>query len=91
MAFDYVSPINEPTWDWNQSWQEGNRYNNDDLKQVILELYRQLQHTELQTRISAPDGVEITSLLDDEYYRLRAVARIPAALTSWEQESIGNT
>ncbi|MEI2284917.1 MULTISPECIES: glycoside hydrolase [Paenibacillus] len=69
LAFDYISPINEPTWDWNQSWQEGNRYNNDDLKQVILELYRQLQQTDLQTRISAPDGVEITSLLDDEYYR----------------------
>jgi len=69
LPFDYISPINEPTWDWNQAWQEGNRYNNDDLKQVILELYRQLQQSDLYTRISAPDGVEITSLLDDEYYR----------------------
>lgn len=69
LAFDYISPINEPTWDWNQAWQEGNRYNNDDLKQVILELYRQLQQSDLHTQISAPDGVEITSLLDDEYYR----------------------
>lgn len=68
IAFDYISPVNEPTWDWNQAWQEGNRYNNEDLKLVIMELYRQLQHTDLQTRISAPDGVEITSLLDDEFY-----------------------
>ena len=60
LSFDYISPINEPTWDWNQAWQEGNRYNNEDMRRVILELYRQLQLTHLGTRISAPDGVEIT-------------------------------
>lgn len=69
LEFDYISPINEPTWDWNNAWQEANRYNNDDLKRVILELYRQLGHSELKAKISAPDGVEITSLLDDEYYK----------------------
>ncbi|MGR6542615.1 glycoside hydrolase [Paenibacillus tundrae] len=69
LSFDYISPINEPTWDWNQAWQEGNRYNNKDMRRVILELHRQLQLTNLGARISAPDGVEITSLLDDAYYR----------------------
>lgn len=69
LEFDYISPINEPTWDWNDAWQEANRYNNDDLKRVILELYRQLGQSELKAKISAPDGVEITSLLDDEYYK----------------------
>lgn len=69
LEFDYISPINEPTWDWINAWQEANRYNNDDMKRVILELYRQLQESGLKAQISAPDGVEITSLLDDEYYR----------------------
>jgi O-glycosyl hydrolase len=68
LAFDYISPINEPTWDWNLAHQEGNRYNNDDLKAVILELYKKLQAGRLEAQISAPDGVEITSLLDDEFY-----------------------
>lgn len=68
LAFQYVSPINEPTWDWNYAWQEGNRYNNEDMKRVILELYRQLRESGLDVRISAPDGVEITALLDDGYY-----------------------
>ncbi|WP_223285244.1 glycoside hydrolase [Paenibacillus sp. PL91] len=67
--FDYLSPINEPTWDWNKAGQEGNRYNNDDMKRVILELYRQLQAKGLGTQISAPDGVEITALLDDDVYK----------------------
>lgn len=72
LAFQYISPINEPTWDWNLAHQEGNRYNNDDLKRVILELHRQLKESSLDAQISAPDGVEITSLLDDEYYQMFA-------------------
>ncbi|WP_407673173.1 glycoside hydrolase [Paenibacillus alkalitolerans] len=70
--FDYISPINEPTWDWNKAGQEGNRYNNDDIKRVIVELYRQLLANGLSAQISAPDGVEITALLDDEYYKMFA-------------------
>ncbi|XEC96728.1 glycoside hydrolase [Paenibacillus tarimensis] len=69
IRFDYISPINEPTWDWNRAGQEGNRYNNDDIKRVILELYRQLQAKGLETQISAPDGVEITALLDDDVFQ----------------------
>ncbi|WP_274365417.1 glycoside hydrolase [Paenibacillus thermotolerans] len=70
IEFQYISPINEPTWDWNKAGQEGNRYNNDDLKRVILELHRQLKEKGLTAQISAPDGVEITSLLDDEYFNM---------------------
>lgn len=69
LAFDYVSPINEPTWDWNKAGQEGNRYNNDDIKRVVLALYGQLQASGSEAKISAPDGVEITALLDDEWYK----------------------
>ncbi|WP_223192483.1 glycoside hydrolase [Paenibacillus sedimenti] len=69
LEFNYISPINEPTWDWNKAGQEANRYNNDDLKRVILELHRQLQSRGLTAQISAPDGVEITALLDDDVYK----------------------
>lgn len=72
LTFQYISPINEPTWDWNRAEQEGNRYNNEDLKRVILELHRQLKKSSLDAQISAVDGVEITSLLDDEYYQMFA-------------------
>lgn len=68
LEFQYISPINEPTWDWNGAWQEGNRYNNDDIRRVVLELHRQLQASGLAAQISAPDGVEITALLDDDYF-----------------------
>ncbi|WP_063870733.1 glycoside hydrolase [Paenibacillus sp. Root444D2] len=66
--FNYVSPINEPTWDWNGAGQEANRYNNTDIINVINSLYAELQNRNLMTKISAPDGVEILSLLDDAKY-----------------------
>ncbi|KRF43901.1 glycoside hydrolase [Paenibacillus sp. Soil787] len=66
--FNYVSPINEPTWDWNGAGQEANRYNNTDIINVINSLYAELQNKNLMTKISAPDGVEILSLLDDAKY-----------------------
>ncbi|HZG85974.1 glycoside hydrolase [Paenibacillus sp.] len=69
LEFQYISPINEPTWDWNYAGQEGNRYNNDDMKRVLLELHRELKARGLASQISAPDGVEITALLDDEFYK----------------------
>ncbi|OMF29786.1 hypothetical protein BK133_17465 [Paenibacillus sp. FSL H8-0548] len=69
IEFDYISPINEPTWDWNKAGQEANRYNNEDIKSVIHALYDELSERNLGAKISAPDGVEITSLLDDSYYQ----------------------
>lgn len=69
LEFQYISPINEPTWDWNKAGQEGNRYNNEDMKRAILELRRQLKAKGLPAKISAPDGVEIAALLDDEFFQ----------------------
>ncbi|MBS4201209.1 hypothetical protein KHA93_16345 [Bacillus sp. FJAT-49732] len=68
LPFDYISPINEPTWDWNRAGQEGNRYNIDDMKKVIRALYHELQNRDLETEIDIPEAVEYTSLLDDDIY-----------------------
>ena len=68
LPFDYISPINEPTWDWNRAGQEGNRYNIDDMKKVVRSLYNELQNRGLETEIDAPEAVEYTSLLDDDIY-----------------------
>ncbi|MBS4177711.1 glycoside hydrolase [Lederbergia citrea] len=68
LPFDYISPINEPTWDWNYAGQEGNRYNIDDMKKVVRALYHELQNRGLETEIDAPEAVEYTSLLDDDIY-----------------------
>lgn len=68
LPFNYISPINEPTWDWNYAGQEGNRYNIEDMKKVIRALNNELKKRDLETEIDAPEAVEYTSLLDDDIY-----------------------
>ena len=67
----YISPINEPTWDWNKSNQEGCRYNNEDAKKVYQAFYNELHSRKLndQIEIDGVDGVEINAMLDDSYYK----------------------
>lgn len=68
IVFQHVSPINEPTWDWNRSNQEGNRYNNEDVKRVVNSLYEELQRQGVDSHIEIPEAVEYKALLDDEKY-----------------------
>ncbi|WP_322923345.1 glycoside hydrolase [Paenibacillus campi] len=68
LGFDYISPINEPTWDWNKAGQEGNRYNIDDIKAVLTALHQQLKQRGLSTEIDAIEAVEYLSLLDNDLY-----------------------
>ncbi len=53
--FNYVFPVNEPQWEWQNS-QEGCRYSNGDLKQVFMALKAQLYREGLQTRILGPES-----------------------------------
>ncbi|KKI94169.1 hypothetical protein WQ54_01125 [Bacillus sp. SA1-12] len=68
LPFQYISPINEPTWSWDYAGQEGNRYNIEDIKKVILALHKEIEKRGLDTEIDAAEAVEYTSLLDDEMY-----------------------
>ena len=70
IILNFISPINEPTWEWNDSWQEGCRYNNEDAKKVYNALYEELGRRGLQheTEIDGTEGVEITAMLDDDLY-----------------------
>lgn len=68
LPFHYISPVNEPNWEW-EGGQEGCRYNNDDLKRVIHALSAEIRARRLNTQITVPEAGELVSLLDDEFYR----------------------
>ena len=65
VSFDYVSPINEPNWDWDGNIQEGSRYNNQDITDVVTALRSALDHYGgLQNvQIIAPEAGHIDTLL----------------------------
>lgn len=71
ITFNYISPINEPTWDWNGSNQEGCRFNNDDCKAVYDALYAELEKKGLtkEVEIDGVEGVEMTAMLDNDTYK----------------------
>ncbi len=68
---NYLSPINEPSWDWNRSYQEGCRYNNNDIVRVINAVYSELVNQNLAdlVEIDAPEVTEYTAALDNDLYQ----------------------
>lgn len=56
IAFDWISPVNEPQWEWIRKWQEGCRYSNDDIKAVMKALGEELKAAGLQTGILVPES-----------------------------------
>lgn len=61
LTFDYVSPINEPQWDWSGHSQEGMRADNATIKSVVRSLHAELARRRLPTEIAI---VESGSLPD---------------------------
>ncbi len=71
IEFAYISPVNEPQWDWAKHSQEGNRAANDDIKRILKSL-----HTELDRRKSATEiaALESGSLPDMWHLDAKATA-----------------
>jgi len=54
--FGWISPVNEPQWDWNDSSQEGNRVPNETIKRILRALNSELKRQSVHTRILAPES-----------------------------------
>jgi len=60
--FNYISPVNEPQWDWEGHSQEGNRSSNDDVKLIIRSLAAELQRRRLPTQIAVVESGNIPDM-----------------------------
>lgn len=60
IAFDYISPVNEPNVEWNGKSQEGCRAANDDIKAVLRALDAELKKRKCPSEIA---GIEVSGLL----------------------------
>lgn len=52
IAFQYVSPVNEPQWDWAGHSQEGMRASNADIKKIVRALADELTHRQSPTQLA---------------------------------------
>ncbi len=50
-AINYLSPLNEPTWDWQGKTQEGCPYNIDDIKALYRAVHAQLVESGLDKQV----------------------------------------
>lgn len=62
--FKYISPINEPQWEWDRPNQEGCPYTNADIKSVVDALHAALARNRIETQIQIPEAAQIDFLYD---------------------------
>ncbi|UII25962.1 beta-glycosidase [Fulvivirga maritima] len=64
--FNYLSPINEPQWDWygefGNAKQEGTPYSNEEMFEVITEVNKALKKNKSETKIVMPEAAMLTYL-----------------------------
>jgi O-glycosyl hydrolase len=69
LAFDYISPVNEPQWDWSgtigEAKQEGSPWRNEEITRVMQTLDRSLEKNKLSTQIILPEAAKLTFLYGD--------------------------
>ena len=51
LVFDYLSPVNEPQWNWDEAGQEGTPAQNEEIYKLVRHLSKALSERGLETRI----------------------------------------
>ncbi|WP_340105364.1 glycoside hydrolase [Rhodohalobacter sp. 8-1] len=61
----YISPVNEPQWDWSEgNGQEGSPYQNEEIASVVSALDEKIREYGLNTQIEIPETAQIDYLYD---------------------------
>ena len=63
ILFDYISPVNEPQWDWKDG-QEGSPWKNSEIAQFCRLLGNDLKNAGLSTQIEITEAGLLTHLFD---------------------------
>ncbi len=63
----YISPVNEPQWDWAEgNGQEGSPYQNEEIAGVVSALNEKIREYGLDTQIEIPETAQIDFLYDGD-------------------------
>lgn len=66
IVFNYISPVNEPQWDWSDGGQEGCPYSNREIAGIVRSLSGALQRERVDARILLPEAAHLKYLLTDD-------------------------
>ena len=66
LHFNYVSPVNEPQWDWSgivgKAKQEGSPWTNQEIFHVVRSLDSSIKSKDLKTKVLVPESAMLTFL-----------------------------
>lgn len=51
IQFEYISPMNEPQWKWDGTYQEGSTWRNDEIKKMVVSLDKAISKNKLESKI----------------------------------------
>lgn len=64
--FQYISPVNEPQWDWSDGGQEGTPYTNEQIWGIVKALNEALEKENLDVKIDVAEAGKINYLYATE-------------------------
>jgi O-glycosyl hydrolase len=65
IVFDYISPVNEPQWDWSDGGQEGTPFKNSDISGIVKSLNSSLAEKKLPSKITVGEAGQYNFLYGD--------------------------
>lgn len=71
ITFDYISPVNEPQWDWSDGKQEGSPYSNSQIKGIAQSLNAALISHKLDTKIALAEAGQYNYLYSPHWDKSR--------------------
>lgn len=64
IAFNYISPVNEPQWNWSDGGQEGCPYTNGDISRLVKAFNTAFEQNELSTQLIVPEAGSLVYLAE---------------------------
>ncbi|MHB8055419.1 MAG: glycoside hydrolase [Candidatus Aminicenantales bacterium] len=86
--FDYLSPVNEPQWEWADSKQEGSPASNSECCRLIARVGEELQKRSSRARIVFGEAGSLEYLTSDEMKRADADDQIEELFSAKGQYSL---
>ncbi len=65
LGFDYVSPFNEPQWDWTSNKQEGTPFTNEEIYSVTRLLDSLLSRSNISAKIQIAEAARLNYLFEN--------------------------
>jgi O-glycosyl hydrolase len=61
---DFISPVNEPQWDWSDGGQEGCPYTNDQIRGIVKALNAEFEKNSISSKILLTEAGQLNYLLE---------------------------